>query len=153
MYKNAFCPISDKRVNSAVVRTHALINVLLLLVFLFTQNLYIALFLLVDFLVRVLNFPNLSIAGIAARNWVRALNINGKPENAGPKLFAARIGLLFTIIISGGVLFGFPLLSFIAASVLTFFSFLEGAFGICVACLIYPYFRKLIHSPFNYSRS
>lgn len=145
MYQNAFCPISEKRVNSAVIRTHASINVAILLVFLFTQNIFIALFLFADFLVRVLNFPNFSVVGIAARSLVNILGIKGKLENAGPKLFAARIGLLFTVLISTALLLGFNNFAIGAAAVLTFFSFLEGAFGICVACIIYPYFQRLIY--------
>ncbi len=150
MYKNTFCPISDKRVNSAVVRTNALINVILLLVFLITQNMYIAFFLLADFLVRVMNFPKFSVTGIAARRMVTALGIRGKTENAGPKIFAARIGLIFTLLISGSLLLGYPLFSLGAAAVLTFFSFLEGAFGICVACMIYPHFQRIIYKNNKY---
>jgi hypothetical protein len=146
MYSNAFCPISEKRVNSSVIRAHAIINVAILLVFLYTQNIFIALFLFADFFVRVLNFPNLSIVGIAARSLVNILGVKGKLENAGPKLFAARIGLLFTVIISTALLTGFTGIALGAAAVLAFFSFLEGAFGICVACMIYPYFHRLTYS-------
>jgi hypothetical protein len=145
MYKNAFCPISEKRVNTAVVRTHALISVAVLLAFIFTQNLFVALFLLSDFLVRVLNFPRLSLLGVVARWIVNTLGIQGKQENAGPKLFAARIGLLFTLIIAGSLIFGSVTLSVYAAIVLAFFSFLEGAFGFCVACVIYPWVHKLLY--------
>jgi len=145
MYKNAFCPISEKKINTAVVRTHAIISVVVLLVFLLTHNLYIALFLLSDFLVRVLNFPRLSLLGIIARWIVRQLDIPGKQENAGPKLFAARIGLLFTFIIAGSLLFGNLSLAIYTASVLVFFSFLEGAFGICVACVFYPWVYKAFY--------
>jgi hypothetical protein len=139
MHKNAFCPISDRKVDTAVVRTHALINTAIILVFLFTQNIFLALFLLADFLVRVANFPKLSLTGIAARTLAPYLPIKSKTENAGPKLFAARIGLLFAIIIALSVAFGNIPFALTAAGVLAFFSLLEGAFGICVACLIYPY--------------
>lgn len=150
MYKNAFCPISNKRVNSGVVRTHALINLILLLVFIITQNMYIAFFLLADFLVRVMNFPKFSVTGLVARRIVAALGIKGKTENAGPKIFAARIGLIFTLLISVPLLMGYPLFSMGAAVVLTFFSFLEGAFGICVACMIYPHVQRIIYKNNKY---
>ncbi len=154
MYQNAFCPISEKRVNSAVIRTHAIINVALLLVFLFSQNIFIAFILFADFLVRVLNYPNFSILGMAARSVVKTLGIKGNLENAGPKMFAARIGLLFTIVISSALLTGFTGFAMGAAAVLTFFSFLEGAFGICVACIIYPYFHRLIYrNKFRHAKS
>jgi hypothetical protein len=145
MHKNAFCPISDRKVDTAVVRTHALINTAIILVFLFTQNIFLALFLLADFLVRVANFPKLSLTGIAARTLAPYLPIKSKTENAGPKLFAARIGLLFAIIITGSLALGNVPFALGAAGVLAFFSLLEGAFGICVACMIYPYFFRLVY--------
>jgi hypothetical protein len=145
MHKNAFCPISDRKVDTAVVRTHALINTAIILVFLFTLNIIPALVLLADFFVRVANFPRLSLVGIAARTLAPWLPIKSKAENAGPKLFAARIGLLFTIIIGVSLVLGNIPFALTAAGILGFFSLLEGAFGICVACLIYPLFYRLVY--------
>ncbi len=145
MYKNAFCPISEKKVNTAVVRTHAVINVIILIAFLLSPNVYLALFLLSDFLVRIINFPRLSLVGLAARFIVNRFQISGKQENAGPKLFAARIGLLFTTVITASLILGSPATAIAFAGVLAFFSFLEGAFGVCVACVIYPFVHRLFY--------
>ncbi len=61
--------------------------------------------------------------------------------NAGPKIFAARLGLSLSILAL--------LLSFISfetglipLSILGFFSFLEFVFGFCVACKLYPYLKE-----------
>jgi hypothetical protein len=145
MINNAFCPVSFKKVNTAVVRTHAVINVLVLLAFLYTQNFYIALFLFSDFLVRVINFPRLSLVGLLAKQTVNVLRLKGHQEDAGPKLFAARIGLLFSLVIVLSLLVSATPFAIATAGVLAFFSFLEGAFGICVACIIYPWVYKLFY--------
>jgi len=145
MYKNAFCPVSEKKVNNAVVRTHAIINVVILIALLLSPNIYLALFLLSDFLVRIINFPRLSVVGITARFIVNKFQIKGKLENAGPKLFAARIGLLFTAVIATSLILGSPATAIAFAGVLALFSFIEGAFGFCVACMIYPFVHQLFY--------
>jgi hypothetical protein len=149
MYLNAFCPISDQRVNTAVIRTHALINVLILAILLIFPSALLALFLFTDFLVRVIKFPKLSIVGILARWIVQRFRLKGVQENAGPKLFAARIGLLFAFAITVLLITGNTSASLVVAGILTFFSLLEGVFGFCVACLIYPYVYKLLYRAEN----
>lgn len=146
MYKYTFCPTSDKKVHTAVMRVHAILTVFLLLVFLFTQSLYPALFLLADFLVRVLNFPRFSIMGIVARWVVKTFSVKGELENAGPKLFAARIGLLFALAITVSLFLNSTMTALAIGGVLALFSLLEGAFGICVACIIYPWVYRLLYS-------
>ena len=59
--------------------------------------------------------------------------------NAGPKIFAARIGLTLTVIAFLFALFNFNQAATITMAILGFFSFLEFSLGICVACKIYPY--------------
>jgi hypothetical protein len=55
-----------------------------------------------------------------------------------PKLFAARVGLLFSIM--GFVWFVLsPIASIVVIAVLTFFAFLESLFDFCVGCVVYTY--------------
>lgn len=142
MLKKALCPVTDQRIGRLTVRIHALIVVLTLMVFFITLHIIPALLLLSDFLVRVLNLPKLSPIGIASRFIASQIPIKNTWENAGPKLFAARIGLMFSAAICISLLTGNLTAAIIAAGILAFFSFLEGAFGFCVACVIYPYLTK-----------
>lgn len=66
--------------------------------------------------------------------------------NVGPKIFAARIGLVFSVVIlfASATEMHFTALAF--AFVLGLFSFLEAAFGICVACKIYHFLYRLIYN-------
>ncbi|MEZ4604107.1 MAG: DUF4395 family protein [Desulfobacterales bacterium] len=62
-----------------------------------------------------------------------------KKTNAGPKLFAARVGFVFCFLIALLYFTGVTELSRVVAAMLIFFALLEAAFGFCVACRMYPY--------------
>ena len=142
----ALCPISDKKINERVARINAVFTVLLLLTFLITQNILAILFLVVDFLLRSTGHSKVSLLAISSQNIVRWLSVKEYFINAGPKIFAARIGLVLSSLIIISFFLSFTALSFILAGILGLFSFLEGAFGICVACEIYPYLYKFLYA-------
>lgn len=71
-----------------------------------------------------------------------ALNIAGKKENAGAKMFANK--LLFIAATVASVLFFMDIdLWKVPTSILVVFSTLEWAFSFCVACWSYGYWYKL----------
>jgi hypothetical protein len=71
-----------------------------------------------------------------------ALNIAGKKENAGAKMFANK--LLFIAATVASVLFFMDIdLWRVPTSILVVFSTLEWAFSFCVACWSYGYWYKL----------
>lgn len=71
-----------------------------------------------------------------------AMNIAGKKENAGAKMFANK--LLFIAAIVASVLFFMDIdLWRVPASILVVFSTLEWALSFCVACWSYGYWYKL----------
>jgi len=146
MNKNLFCPVSEQSVNKVAIRTQALVTVSILILILFTQNIYLGLFLLLDFLVRAINLQQLSLTGHAARLITRLLPFKRRLENAGPKQFAARIGFIFSLAIIIALYTGNMSPALLMAGLLMLFSFLEGAFGICVACIIYPHFYRLLYN-------
>ena len=59
--------------------------------------------------------------------------------SAGPKIFAARIGLVFSVIILLATLIG------LITTALVFATILEAAFGICVACKLYPFLYTILY--------
>lgn len=141
----AFCPISDKKINERVARLNAAFTVLILIIFGFSQSLILLIFLAMDFLLRATSWSKFSPVAITSRTIVRYLPVSTYLINAGPKIFAARIGLLFTSLIVIFIILKLGYVAFLFAGVLTLFSFLEGVFGICIACLIYPYVYKLAY--------
>jgi len=71
-----------------------------------------------------------------------AMNVAGKKENAGAKMFANK--LLFIAATVASVLFFMGIdLWRVPASILVVFSTLEWAFSFCVACWSYGYWYKL----------
>ena len=133
------CPISFGVINERVARVNGALTVLSLIVFLFTPFKAIVLILGADFFIRGFLNPSFSFYGFISRNFLHALNIKPVMANAGPKLFAAKIGFIFCGII---YLFHFlvmPTISFIFGTMLLFFAFLEASMGFCVACRLYPY--------------
>ena len=142
----AICPISDKKINERVARINAAFTVFLLILFGLTGSVFLILFLAFDFLLRATSYSKFSLVGISSRNIVRYLPFDIHLINAGPKIFAARIGLVLSSVIIIASFSGIDWLAFGIAGILGLFSFLEAAFGICVACEIYPYVYNLFYA-------
>lgn len=144
MTSYVFCPISERKINERTVRISAVLTLLILLAFIFTQNILFIAFLAVDFLIRALPYSMLSPLGIVSRNAVKFLPAEIYLINAGPKIFAARIGALLSGLAVLSTVFALNTVALVIAAILGIFSFLEGIFGICIACKIYPYLYKFL---------
>ena len=142
----ALCPISDKKINERIARVNAIITVLLLLTFIITHNIYAIVFLAFDFFLRAAGFSKFSLIAITSQVIIKWLPVKDHFINAGPKIFAARIGLVLTSLTILSLLLSFSSISFVIAGVLGLFSLLEGAFGFCVACQIYPYMYRSLYT-------
>ena len=140
----AKCPISSKRIDERVARLNGLFTFLLVTLFIFTRLLYIPALLAFDFLMRSTNLSKYSPLGLLSRTIVKLSSSKKKLVNAGPKTFAAR-----TALIVSSVIFIFPLIgmyysALVLACILALFSFLETAFGYCVACKMYPHLTRML---------
>jgi len=141
----AICPVSSATVNEHAARVGGLLTVAVLAIFLLTQSIWPILFLSIDFLLRAIPKPDYSAISKISLFVAGLLPIKPKIINAGPKIFAARVGfILATLSVISFVLIPGPL-ALVIAAVLALFSFLEGAFGICVACKLYPIIYKLFY--------
>ena len=141
----AFCPISDKKIDDHVARLNGAFTFLLLVAFLFLGNILPILFLLVDFAFRSFNLSQYSALAILSRNILKPLSIKPELINAGPKIFAARIGLFFNVAIVLSFLVGLNNFAYVFTGIFGACAFLESAFGLCVACQIYPFVYKLTY--------
>ena len=137
------CPVSNNQIRVAIIRLNALFVSVLIISFLFFSMEWIIAFLAADYFIRGFVKRDLSMIKGISTFLVEKLNFNTKSINAGPKIFAAKIGFfmsLLTVILS---LTGHTILSIVVASTLLAFSVLEGVFSFCVACKVYPFFCKL----------
>jgi hypothetical protein len=145
MKSNALCPVSDKRINERVARTNGGLTVLLLVVFGVTQSIIPVVFLALDFLIRSTDYSKYSLVAISSKSIVRYLALNENFINAGPKIFAARIGFVLSSLIVLSFACNAYLPAMALAGILGLFSFLEAVFGLCIACEIYPFVYRLLY--------
>jgi hypothetical protein len=141
----AVCPVSDKSINERVSRINGLFTVLFLLVFGLTMSPIPIILLLFDFFLRTSDYSKFSPIAISSKGIVRYLRMSENKINAGPKLFAARIGFTICSIILICIILNSYVPAMILAGILGLFSFLEAAFGLCVACEIYPVVYRLLY--------
>ena len=140
------CPISYDLINEKVARVNGLKTVALLLIFILSPEeshiKAIILFLGLDFLIRGFFNAKYSPIAAASKKILQVLNIKPQMTNAGPKKFAAKLGFIFSVLVALLYYFGQHNLAIYIAAMFAFFAFLEGAFGFCVACKVYPILLK-----------
>jgi len=149
MNPNAICPISNKKIDENVARFNGGFTVILLVIFLLTQNIIPIVFLLLDFFLRSAELSTYSPMANFSKLTINSLGIKKNPINAGPKIFAARIGVLFSALILISNLTGYETASYIFTAIFGFCAFLESAFGYCLACQIYPIVFRLTYKAKN----
>jgi len=139
---NKSCPIVYKSVDKHIIRVNAIIVFTFLLGFIFTSNPMLILMVLGDFVIRVFFGLKYSPICFFIKRGLRMSGVKPHLINAGPKIFAARIGLIFSALTFLTSLLGFTFLSTTIALVFIIAVGLEAFFNYCLACEIYPYYNK-----------
>lgn len=137
--KNILCPISEERINERVTRINALFGILLIVTGFVTNSVLFFILLLADFYIRAFTKFKLSPIGYVSHRMADALNLEKKNIDKAPKIFAARIGFLMTLVITVLFLLGLNTAALVVGGVLVFFSSLEFALAVCMGCLMYTY--------------
>jgi len=145
MNSNAICPISTNKIDEHIARLNATFTVLLITALILTNNILIATFLLVDFTLRGTENSKYSILSIVSKLIVNSLGLKKKPVNSGPKVFAARIGIVFSFLVVLFSILNLQTAALACASIFGVCAFLESALGFCVACRIYPFVYKFTY--------
>ncbi len=138
------CPIEYKTVDKNIVRVNAMIIFSFLLLFVVTFNPAILIMIGIDFVIRV--FPGLKYSPICfvIKKVLRLSGIKPHRINAGPKRFAAKIGLGFTVITGVGYALGLHTTVLIISLIFMIAVGMEAFFNYCLACELYPYFKKYV---------
>ena len=145
MNSSAICPISTNKIDEHIARLNATFTVLLITALILTNNILIATFLLVDFTLRGTENSKYSILSIVSKLIVNSLGLKKKPVNSGPKVFAARIGIVFSFLVVLFSILNLQTAALAFASIFGVCAFLESALGFCVACRIYPIVYKFTY--------
>lgn len=137
--KNKKMPTENK------IRITALLVFILTLLFIFTNSVFIPLFLLIDFSLRGFGFGKWSLLGLLAERLVKIFRLQEKPIYFPPKQFAAQVGFIFSatlLVLNISNLNTHPI-SFI----LLICAGLEAFFNFCVGCWVFSYYSKIKNRP------
>lgn len=145
MKLEALCPICDRQIDENVARLNGLWTVIILSIAIYTTSYFLALFLLIDFALRSATLVDYSPLACLSKRVASLFRISPRLINAGPKLFAVRIGFLFSLVLFLSFVAGWPSVSLLVTLIFAFFAALEALMGFCVACRIYPYIYKLTY--------
>ena len=137
------CPIEYHSIDLRVVRLNAFFVFFFSLLYLFTEIQILIYLVSLDFFIRVFLGAKYSPVCYVIK---KILNISGsKPEliNAGPKTFAAKIGLIFSLLIILFSSVNYYTIANIITIILVIASGLETFFNFCLACKVYPFYKKI----------
>lgn len=138
-FNQLICPVSPERVDENRVRVTALGVIVTMGGYFITGNVLIPALLVMDFFIRAFTRFKYSPLGWLAHLTVKVLGIQVILIDKAPKMFAARIGFILTMITSLAALLDLSCLSYILGSVLVLFAFLECGLNFCMGCWIYSY--------------
>jgi hypothetical protein len=141
----AFCPVSSKKINESVARINGVFTAILLILAVSFHNVLPVIFLAIDFFFRASQYSGYSLIAITSKSIAKYLGLNENIINAGPKIFAARIGFVFSVLIIISFAFNVTLPIMALSSILFLCSALEAIFGFCVACELYPFVYQLFY--------
>lgn len=118
---NEVCPVSVRQVDEKVAQMNAALVVCSLMLFVVTPYRWFILILAMDFFIRGFLDPSYSYYSAASRSILHIFKSNPSMINAGPKIFAAKIGFAFCCMGFLFYLLDFKILSLVVGSLFVFF--------------------------------
>lgn len=134
---NITCPISTARTNSTVVRIIAVLITIIALVAIVLDNYLITVFLIIDFFSRAFLGGKGSLIKVISLQLSNYFQLKPKLIDAAPKVFAAKIGFAFSVVVFVSQLFQWHLTVFFVGGMLVACAALEGFLGLCLGCYFY----------------
>ena len=138
-FNQLICPVSPERVDENRVRVTALGVILMMGLYFWTGWVFIPALVAVDFYIRAFTKLPYSPISWVAGNFVQRMGTRPIWIDKAPKIFAARIGLLLTLITTTAAFLGWSLAAYLAGSTLVVFAFLECGLNFCAGCWVYTY--------------
>lgn len=136
------CPISFKQVDENVARINALLSAFSVVLFLVTSYKFIIVFLAIDFFIRGFIDPLYSFTTAISKTILRMFNSKPKLIDGSPKIFAAKLGFIFSLLILSFSFTAYHAIAYVIGIMLIAFAILEGLFSFCVGCKIYSIIEK-----------
>jgi len=126
------CPVSTKEINEKAARIGAGLVLACALAGLMGRCPWVFLYLAVDFFVRGLLSVSGSPISVVSRTAARRFGLTPRLANAGPKIFAARLGLLCSTAATVLYLLEMSTAGDVVAGMLCVCAALEAFFGLCL---------------------
>jgi len=133
------CPVSTERVDENRIRTTAFGVLTIMGLFFMTNNPVFPAILMLDFYIRAFTRLKYSPISFLAFLFVKVMGTEPVWIDKAPKMFAARVGFLFTSLTLGAALLQLPLLATVTGATLVLFSFLECGLNFCAGCWVYTF--------------
>lgn len=138
-FNQLICPVSSERVDENRVRVTALGVILMMGAYFWTGNVIFPAIVALDFYIRAFTRLPYSPISWLAYHFVKRMGTQALWIDKAPKIFAARIGLLLTLITTAAAILGWSLSAYLAGSTLVVFAFLECGLNFCAGCWVYTY--------------
>lgn len=137
------CPISEKQLNEKSIRIGAGLVLFSAVCGIILHNKWIFIGLSFDFFIRGFTPYPFSPVSLVSKLMVKGFSFKPDWVNAGPKIFAAKIGFLFCATVSILYFKNAYLSGDIVAGILCVCAGLEGFFSVCLGCHFYTMLLKL----------
>ena len=131
------CPLNFQKVDSNVSRLSALIVASLVLYYLYSNSVYILLFLAFDFTMKLFLSRGISPVNMVAEFLKSFLKLKERYVDGGAKRLAGFFGLFFVILLIITHIFNLWHISWVVAAVFLSCSLLDVFFNFCIGCKIY----------------
>lgn len=143
------CPLNFEKVDANASRINSLLVALLLLAHLYTLNILIIYFLVIDFTLKL--FINKKFSPLVNfSNFIRkSLKIEEKMTDGGAKRLAGIFGLILASLLIFTNMFNLSVLGYLIATIYLVCLFLDIAINYCLGCKVYYLIKKLYPSFMN----
>lgn len=150
MFATIVCPISKEKIDSYLSRMTVFLNVLLMFAFIITYNPIFLVVVVIDYLIRAFLNVKLSPVRFLAKFVRGSMKLEPKYIDLAPKVFAARLGFVFSFSALIAFVADFNFVSIGITAFLMTLSILDSVFDFCLGCLVYHY---LVFPFFNRQKS
>ena len=140
---NETCPIHPDRVDEGAARLGAGLTLLITGLSIGLGRAWLPLLLAADFGLRSRGWNRFSPIAQAAKGLRVLARLEPKPTNAGPKRFAALLGLVFSLAIAIALALHHPKAALAVAVALGLCASLEAFLGYCLGCKVYTLLRAV----------
>ena len=137
--RQIICPISTEKIDNNVSRLTVFLNVLLMGIFIVTDNPIYLMLATMDTMIRAVLHTRYSPFKIISSFIIRLSGIQKKPISLAKKVFASRLGIICGLISLGFYYLDMPLVSLSIAAFWMSLSILDSVVNFCLGCIIYSY--------------